>query len=141
MKPILYLFLISFTFLSAAHVDEQNLDKCHTAFDLALDSANAHHVDATVSIDKLMKFDKVTFSYDHCTAERGETINCSDFVVVIAPKKDPARLFSSKKGMLSEYYREVCKELSSGDRVIFERITYTKDEKKYSLRPVVFTIE
>lgn len=140
MKPILFLTLISFSLISATSSNEISLDKCHTAFDIALDSASALNVTETVSIAKAMTFDQVYFSYDHCSNKHSEKIHCDKFRVILAPAEGPASMFTANGTIMADHLNRF-KALVPGDRIIYEDISYTLDNKTYYLRPVVLIIE
>lgn len=91
-----------------------------------------------------MTFDQVYFTYDQCREKRSDKMFCDKFRVVIAPAEGPARMISisdSRNATVPKNYIEKYKDLDSGDRIIYEGITYTADDKTYELRPVVFIIE
>ncbi len=138
MKAIPFLLLVALFSMQAISTTNSEIDQCFTAFDLG--PSDKHSIELTVPTEKITSLENAYISYNNCTNERIDRIECNGYRLILAPANGAASLITVR-GNIPEEYKNQISALQSGDRVIMEGLNYTKGEETIKLKPIVFTIE
>ena len=138
MKAIPFLLLVALFSIQAISTTNSEIDQCFTAFDLG--PSDKHSIELTVPTEKITSLENAYISYNNCTNERIDRIECNAYRLILAPASEPASLVTIHD-IIPEKFKNQINALESGDRVIMEGLNYTKGDETIKLKPIVFTIE